>query len=230
MKTLRSVFVACLLTASGFSASAYNNEFSFRHADRLPMVVEFDHYMYQQPVTEFRIADIPAGRHSVKVWSASGYNHGHHYSGYLLYNGFIDVRDGMSLQSILGRNRVFRTVSLVAMAPVCAPVYQNTSYYQPAYNSVMCPAEFDALMRIIEARNFDSSRLTIAKQAIRDHQLNTMQVSALMGLLTFESSKLELAKYAYANTVDRSNYYRLYDQFTFDSSVDELNRYISCHS
>ena len=69
--------------------------------------------------------------------------------------------------------------------------------------------------------------MVIAKQAIRDHEMmTTSQVIDLMNLLSFESSKLELAKYAYQYTVDRHKYFQLFNHFSFDSSVRALSDYM----
>jgi hypothetical protein len=47
-----------------------------------------------------------------------------------------------------------------------------------------------------------------------------------MLLFSFEDTRLEFAQYAYAYTLDLRNYYKLNDAFTFESSIDELNKYI----
>jgi hypothetical protein len=90
--------------------------------------------------------------------------------------------------------------------------------------------EFNNLKSIIGSKSFDSTRLTIAKQAVSSSYLSTSQVKQLLSLLTFESSRLELAKAAYDHTVDRQNYYLTYTSFNFDSSVNELIHYIQSQS
>ena len=45
-------------------------------------------------------------------------------------------------------------------------------------------------------------------------------------LFGIESNKLNLAKQAYANTVDKRNYSIVNDAFNFNSSKDELARFI----
>jgi hypothetical protein len=51
-----------------------------------------------------------------------------------------------------------------------------------------------------------------------------------MNLFTFDSSRLEFAKFAYGRTVDRNRYFQTYNSFTFNSSVDELSDYIARYS
>jgi len=49
-------------------------------------------------------------------------------------------------------------------------------------------------------------------------------------LFTFESTKLDLAKYVYSHTCDKKNYYRLFDIFTFESNVVDLKNFITNHN
>jgi len=51
-----------------------------------------------------------------------------------------------------------------------------------------------------------------------------------MNMLTFESSKLELAKAGYAFVTDRQNFYLVNNSFTFDSSISELEHFIHGNS
>jgi hypothetical protein len=47
-----------------------------------------------------------------------------------------------------------------------------------------------------------------------------------MTLFDFENTKLDFAKFAYDRTYDRANYYKVNDAFEFESSIEDLNRYI----
>jgi len=91
----------------------------------------------------------------------------------------------------------------------------------------MTPGDFEAAKGSISSKSFDDSKLTIAKQIIATNCLLSSQVRELMQLFSFEDSKLELAKYAYGYTYDIGNYFKVNDAFTFESSIDELNTYIS---
>jgi hypothetical protein len=91
----------------------------------------------------------------------------------------------------------------------------------------MMPTEFDDVKRSISSKTFEDSKLTIAKQVIGANCLLCSQVKEIMLLFTFEGTRLDLAKFAYKYTYDISNYYKLNDAFTFESSIDELNNYIN---
>lgn len=110
---------------------------------------------------------------------------------------------------------------------------QPNHYEMPGYHGkIGCPwpmqaSDFQESKNSITSKKFDDTRLTIAKQITSANCLLCSQVKEIMLLFTFEDSRLEYAKYAYDYVFDISNYFRLNDAFTFESTIEELNNYIS---
>ena len=94
------------------------------------------------------------------------------------------------------------------------------------YASGMNDREFKNVLQAIEKEWLESNKLKSASQIVKSNSISTAQVKQILLLFSFENNKLELAKQAYANTVDKQNYSRLYDVFSFNSSKKELERYI----
>ncbi len=115
--------------------------------------------------------------------------------------------------------------------PVAVPVPEPV-YSMPGYTgAVGCPwpmndSEYASMKGSIESKTFEESKMTLAKQMLKDRCMTVAQVKGFMGLFTFEDSKLDLAKYAYDRTYDIGNYYQVNDMFTFEASIDELNQYL----
>lgn len=113
------------------------------------------------------------------------------------------------------------------------PVNERPVYVLPGYNGPvgcpypMDPVDFSSVKQSIASKSFDDTRLTIAKQVISSNCLLCSQVKEIMLLFSFEDTRLELAKYAYGYTYDIGNFYKLNDAFTFESTIEELNDYIS---
>lgn len=113
-----------------------------------------------------------------------------------------------------------------------APAHAPAHYVMPGYSGpIGCPwpmdeGQFAGARGSIAGRTFEDSRLTMAKQIIGSNCLTASQVRDLMLLMTFEESRLDLAKFSYARTFDLGNYYMLNDAFTFEMSIDELNEFI----
>ena len=75
--------------------------------------------------------------------------------------------------------------------------------------------------------NFESTNLNIVKTAIDKNYFSSEQLREILKYFNFESNKLEIAKYAYTKICDKNNFFKVYDAFNFDSSIDELKNYIS---
>ncbi len=94
------------------------------------------------------------------------------------------------------------------------------------YERGMDDREFRLVLNSIEKEWLETNKLKSATQIVRTNSLTSAQVKQLVLMFSFESNKLELAKQAYANTVDKRNYYIINDAFSFSGSKDELNRFI----
>ncbi len=99
-------------------------------------------------------------------------------------------------------------------------------FYEENSYMVMSSRDFAEFKQFIANRIFESTKLDMTKGVIDNNLFATDQVSEILSWFVFESNKLELAKYTFKNTVDRSNYYKLYDIFVFESNVVELDNYI----
>ena len=88
-------------------------------------------------------------------------------------------------------------------------------------------AEFDQIFQTLDKEISGQTRLNMAKQIISAKKCFLVsQLKPLMGLMSFESGKLELAKYAYAYCSDPGNYYQLTEALSFSSSKEELLNFI----
>jgi len=111
--------------------------------------------------------------------------------------------------------------------------HANGHYIMQGYNgNVGCPwpmnaNDFQAAKNSIASKSFEDSKLTIAKQIVGANCLFCSQVRDIMNLFSFESTKLDFAKFAFSHVYDQGNYFKLNDAFTFESSIDELNTYIN---
>lgn len=106
--------------------------------------------------------------------------------------------------------------------------YGHNSYHHPApMPAAICEADFNGIVHSISCQPFDRDKLIVARQAVDGRWITSSMVRRIMPLFSFESNKLEFAKYAYGNVIDRQNYYMVNDAFTFSSSIRELEGHIS---
>ena len=108
--------------------------------------------------------------------------------------------------------------SVLPPAPPIQPMYP--------YPFAMNPQDYDAAYQMISDESFDSSKLTLAEQVVSTNPMSASQILGICKLFSFESNKLEFAKYAYEYCVDRNKYFLLNEAFTYESSKRELSEFI----
>lgn len=107
-------------------------------------------------------------------------------------------------------------------------MYNDNSSSMPSgyYGSYMTDYELNHLVKELEDAWFDSDRIKIAKRRIKAKKVSSAQVLEIIQQMSFESSRLEVAKYAYAYTIDQDNYYEVNNGFEFTSSINTLEESI----
>ncbi len=116
--------------------------------------------------------------------------------------------------------------------------YNSGSHYggNVGYNSgadlgppAMHPQQFQQALVQIRNQSFDGSRLTVARQIARSNNLRSQQVMRIMKQFSFESNRLQFAKFAYSSgsVVDIQNYHVVNQAFSFSSSVRQLDQFIA---
>jgi hypothetical protein len=92
--------------------------------------------------------------------------------------------------------------------------------------SSMAPASFSKAKENISSNSFEDSKMTVAKQVTKANCMTAAQIVEVMGLFSFEDSKLQYAKYAYDFCYNQGDYYEVNSAFTFESSIEDLNQYL----
>ncbi|CAN5625982.1 hypothetical protein BH11BAC1_BH11BAC1_25820 [soil metagenome] len=116
--------------------------------------------------------------------------------------------------------------------PPPPPQHEHRVYVDGYNGKIGCPVpmsrgDFDSFKGSLSSKSFEDSKMTLAKQVLNNNCLTSTQVREVMGLFSFEQTKLDFAKYAYGHTYDLGNFYKVNDAFGFESSIDELNTYIN---
>lgn len=90
----------------------------------------------------------------------------------------------------------------------------------------MNPANFQLALTTLGDESFEDDKLALAKQIALGNYLTSNQIAAILKEFSFESSKLDFAKFAYLSCVDPENYFLMNRELTFSSSKEDLNAFI----
>ncbi len=96
------------------------------------------------------------------------------------------------------------------------------SYPGTGFRTPMSQDDFSRLLNVIDSKSFESTREDIAMGAIGSNYFTSQQVLQMLNVFTFESTKVKVAKSAYDKVVNPDKYYIVYDAFTFESSISDL--------
>lgn len=107
---------------------------------------------------------------------------------------------------------------ILSLVPLQA---QNTPCQQPVNTFI-----FNQYRSQMQSQNSDYQRLNIGKNFLQSYCLTTSQVKELCGLFGEDYVRLEFAKLAYVRTIDRSNYYEVFNSFMYFSTVFTLYDHI----
>lgn len=211
--------------------------------------VLIDGRQVQQNNREFRISNLNPGNHRIQIYSIDrnqrrglfGNNREE-----LIYNRTINIRRGTHTDIVINRfGKVFTDEQRIDNR------YDdrwndndwnndrnndnwnrdndnwnrdNNSWGQP-----MNYERFQQLKQSIERESFDKNKMDLLRSILPNNRVSAQQVRELAYLISFENTRLELAKFAYKYTTDRGNYFVVNDVFNFGSSKTELTRYISTY-
>jgi hypothetical protein len=144
----------------------------------------------------------------------------------------MSVPGGTATQTQTQSQTTYTTVVTTTQTSGSQPVNSKPDPL-PGYNGrigcdyPMSADRFSQAKESISSKDFEDTKLTVAKQVMNSNCLLSSQVKEIMKLFSFESTRLDFAKVAFSHTYDIDNYYLLNDAFDFESSVTELNNHIN---
>jgi hypothetical protein len=147
-------------------------------------------------------------------------------------NGVTNTNSGSNTQVSGGTNggnvgvnvNMSGTAGTTANAPAGGQGFSEAPA-SPVCSFPMSPSEFADAKKSVEAKSFEETKMTVAKQVADNNCLSVEQIKGIMALFSFEQSKLDFAKYCYTRCTDKKNYYKMSDAFSFEASTEELNEY-----
>ncbi len=92
--------------------------------------------------------------------------------------------------------------------------------------STLTDAETKKLKTRTNAKATDTEKMKLLKDELKKEKISTFQVSVIMDWFTFESSKVDFAKWAYDITTDKDNFADLASKFTYKDSQTDLDKFL----
>ena len=241
MKTIFTLLASALFSVSSFATEVKPSGSIFvKSADNSKIRVVLDGKQFEPNGDAVIISGITQGFHNVIVYKQRGNGVFKQRSTRfeMIYNGSVDVKRRTNHNIMISRNNQVT----INEARDDNRGHQGNRYdyndgygnndrwddedYSAGYKSSMSSRDFERVLLSIDKEWLEGNKIKSATQVVRSNALTVSQVKQLVQLFTFENNKLELAKQAYQNTVDKRNYYMVADLLTFNANKAELERYI----
>jgi Domain of unknown function (DUF4476) len=255
MKTIFTLFTFLLMAVATFAAWD-DARLSIISVGNEPIRVLIDGRQVQQGNNrEIRLNNLNPGNHRIQIYSINNNSRrrgglfGNNNRENLIYNSNIHVRRGMHTDIVINRfGKVFIDEERIDRD------YddgwnnndrnnggwgndnddrwnnnRNDNSYGYGNGNVMSYERFQQLKQSVERESFDKNKMDLLRSTLPYNRVNSQQVRELAELISFEQTRLELAKFAYRYTTDRGNYFVVNDVFNFGSSKTELTKYISSY-
>jgi len=244
MKKIFTLLVASVFTLTLFAANR-PSQLSVSLPGNSNIRVIVDNSRYENSDNNITIGDLSNGYHSIKVYEVKNQSRFFNDSK-LVYTSSVLIKPAYQVNIMINRNgkAVINEQKLFDDRKYNDrdrddrggrnndyPYNdRNDNRYERDDNNrngyQMSNDRFSKAMFVLERENFDNTRFTIAKEIVEDNYLSAGQVKQMLQLFSFDVNKLELAKYAYSKTIDKNNYFMLYDVFAMNSYKERLAEFV----
>lgn len=181
--------------------------------------------MMSNSTGKFRFFDINAGNVPLAIYQ----------NGFLIYRtNIVAQANTRSVLDFFTNNGLF----LLSVYPIGNQQYGISDWneiWNNPYNNpinlyaidVMSESSFNQFFRSLSNNAFDEEKVSLISQQIRNTNFTSEQIKRMLSQLSWDSNKLELAKKLYHSCVDKSNFFVVYDVFSFDRYKQDLTKHLN---
>ena len=209
--TLGAAFLVTMASFANYAPSRLTVEATGKHNVR----VTVDESSFNKQVGENGsvFENLAPGYHTVRFYEM----------GRLVYSAAVQIKPMYELSIVLDNHgKAIIDEQPLSNQEACKIQSEDAGNYQPAINY----GDFVGIKQIMAGRKLDQDRLVIAKKAVDDNTLSSIQIKQMALLFTSETAKLDFAKYAYGKTVDKNNYMLVCNTFPFGDNKSDLINYM----
>lgn len=239
MKTAKILLSAILfLIFVNISNASYLN---LSLSDNSDFTAVINNMSYSKYTNEIELNDLPGGSHYIKMVKRSSPGN---QQNNVLFEGYVKIPDNCSVYASVDEYGNFMIYKKLYGSNIPSGGSGNECncnceecrhcrYKEPDkeignYENyrIMNSRDFAEFKQLIADRTFETTKMDMTKSVIDNNLFSTEQVKEMLTWFVFESNKLDIAKYAFKNVVDRGKYYKLYNSFVFESNVTDLDNYV----
>lgn len=247
MKTISTLLSSLFIGTAVFAAAPRpSSTLSFKATDQSQLTVVVDGKRFQPNHNSVMITGVDAGYHDVKVYRQRKFYGAYDMRGgraELVYSSSLMVQPRTAIEMTVDR---FGNVSTSSQRISRYPEgtfygsdrydFQNDGDWDRgdwnrdrgnSYVRTISDRDLNQALSSIRGEWYEGNKMKIAQDAIANNFFSAAQVKILLQVFTMEENKLQLAKLAYAKTIDKAAFtMTVNDVFAFNASREDLARFI----
>lgn len=225
-----------LLTAviPSFATHTERSILEIRLSDHSPLVVSVDGRNFNKHGRTVTVGNLPKGWHELRVYEYLEYKKGGARAK-LLYSGRIRIDAGTVTECVVDVQTQRMRIKTMDIEDVYLDYDEHDETGNPdnrrnddrRSSNILDNRDMQDLQARVEDRITDTERMKLMQSVLADRTYYSVQVRTMLNWLSFESTRLDFAKWSYTRVVDKQDYWKLEDVFSFSSSKDEFNKHIN---
>jgi hypothetical protein len=225
---MKRVFFTILLLLAGMAAFAQSKRaiLKVRLLDDSPITVTIDNRVYNKHGRTITIGDMPAGNHYLKIYEYRTFRNEHGGSARLLYSGYVRTKKNAITNCVLDPQQGRLRLTTIRIDEEGEWNDRRDPEQQTNNRNTLSQNDLESIEKHVSDRITDTEKLKLLKSSLDNSNYYTEQVQKMMRWLSFESTRLDFAKWAYTGVIDAKNYWKLESEFSFSSTKEEFGEYI----
>ncbi len=214
------VLLVTILTLSNDSFAARRKcVLKIELSDRSPITVAIDNRDYKKVGTSMTFGDLPTGRHYLRIYEYKEYKDGDGGHAKLIYTGSVKLKKNTITSCVVYPDNGEMVVTQNMMSDV--PQANNSAA------GTLSAQETTVLGNEVKAKVTDIDKMKLVQTKLARETYTTAQVREMLPWFNFEESRLEFAKWAYNNAIDKNNYHDIVNDLDYEASVKDFESFLS---
>jgi hypothetical protein len=246
---MKNIGFALMFALMGSLSADAQSMLRVRLADNSVFNISVDGRFFNKRGTAITVGELPYGRHRLRIFVAREGRRGRMQEEEL-YSGNVKTYEGQVTLFVYDPNSRETSVSEQDISEFTAnhPPVNDANRFKEQYNDngnnlsgqsqpAASPAKVGTVdeMRMkdlkerVTAKKTDVEKMNLLKEELKNDRIVTNQVSSMMDWFSFETSKVDFAKWAYTITIDREYYRDLENKFSYKNYQEDLEQFLKEH-
>lgn len=205
------------------SLQAKASDFYLRLYDNSPFTIVFNGANATYGCSYFQANNLASGTYAMEIYNSC-------MSAYTpcalpIYRGSITIPSGYQIMAYLDMFNRLQSGNTIPLMPANGYITSGTMrpYPGPRWLNLNDSTSYAKAQEIMSGISNVKQKVNFLKYCVYFYGITSQRLSEIMLQFSFDSERLDLASYSFPFTIDRENYYLVYNSLIFAGSRQQLD-------